>query len=204
MSELKRRAVHATGTGLPALYLLGALTWRQTQWAYVALALAVTGLEFVRLVLGYEWALFDQLARDYERSNVAGYALYAYSQLAVALVFSPLVAIPGMLMLTLGDPIAGYLGTNDPGTTKRLAVLGAMFLVSGGLAAPFTARLASSLAVGLAAAAAGGVAATVADGVKPVVAGRVIDDNATIPPAACLAIAAVAAVAGVPTATILG
>jgi len=195
MSELERRAVHASGTGLPALYLLGWVDWPETQLLLVALAVTVSVLEFVRLVLGYEWALFDKLARHYERENVAGYALYAYSQLAVALVFVPELALPAMLMLTIGDPISGYLGDNEAGSVKQATVLGVMFLVCFALAAPFLTAVAS-LPVGLVAAAAGAAGATFADGVKPVVAGYVVDDNLSIPPTACAGFTLVFVLAG--------
>jgi dolichol kinase len=179
--------VHASGTGIPALYLLGVFDWPEIRLLLVALSVAVSSLEFVRLVLDYEWPLFDQLAREYERENVAGYALYAYSQMAVAFAFGPAVALPGMLMLTIGDPVSGYLGSNDAGTAKQAGVLGVMFLVCFALAAPFTTAV-TTLPIGLAAAAAGAALATVADGFKPVIAGRVVDDNASIPPAAAVGI----------------
>lgn len=203
MSELGRRAVHASGTGIPALYLLGLVDWPGVRLLLLALSLAVTALEFVRLVLDYEWPLFDTLAREYERENVAGYALYAYSQAAVALVFGPVAALPGMLMLTIGDPVSGYLGSNDAGTAKQAGVLGVMFLVCFALAAPFTTAV-TTLPVGLAAAAAGAAGATLVDGFKPVIAGYVVDDNASIPPAAALGIAAVFAVAGPGLNAVLG
>ncbi len=195
MSELGRRGVHASGTGLPALYLLGVFDWPEIRLLLVALSVAVSALEFVRLVLDYEWPLFDQLAREYERENVAGYALYAYSQMAVAFVFGPAVALPGMLMLTIGDPVSGYLGSNDAGTAKQAGVLGVMFLVCFALAAPFTTAV-TTLPIGLTAAAAGAALATVADGFKPVIAGRVVDDNASIPPAAAVGITLVFAAVG--------
>jgi dolichol kinase len=195
MSELERRAVHASGTGLPALYLLGVIDWPGVQLLLVALSVGVTALEFVRLGLGYEWALFDKLARSYERENIAGYALYAYSQLVVAVVFTPALALPAMLMLTIGDPVSGYLGDNDAGTVKELGVLAVMFLVCFALGAPFL-TTAAPLRVGVVAAAVGAAAATLADGVKPVVLGYVVDDNLSIPPAACLGFAMVVALGG--------
>jgi dolichol kinase len=203
MSELERRAVHASGTGIPALYLLGVVDWPGVQLMLVALAAGASALEFVRLVLGYEWDLFDKLARSYERENVAGYALYAYSQLLVALVFAPTLALPAMLMLIVGDPVSGYLGSNDAGTAKEFGVLVVMFLVSFAFAAPFLTATAS-LAVGLVAAAVGAAGATLADGVTPVIGGYVIDDNLTIPPAACLGFALVFAASGVGLGAALG
>ncbi|MFB6127314.1 MAG: dolichol kinase [Halolamina sp.] len=202
--ELRRRAVHASGTGLPALYLLDLLSWTQTRWAFVALSLAVSGLETVRLVLGYEWDLFDQLAREYERDNVAGYALFAYSQTAVAWLTLPPVAIPGMLMLAIGDPVSGVLGGTDEPTGKRLGVLAAMFAVCFALAAPFTARIPSaSPTLSVVAAAVGALGATLVDGFKPVVAGRVVDDNLSIPPAAATGILLVLSAGGVDVTTLL-
>lgn len=202
-SELRRRAVHASGTGLPALFLLGVLTWTQTRWALVALSIVVSGLEVVRLVLGYEWDLFDQLAREYERDNVAGYALFAYSQTAVAWLAIPAVALPGMLMLTIGDPVSGVLGGRDGLTGKRPSTLAAMFGVCFLLAVPFTARVADlPIAVGAAAAAAAG--ATLADGFKPVLAGYVVDDNLSIPPAAAAGAVAVLSAGGVAIDAVVG
>jgi len=195
MSELGRRGVHASGVGIPALYLLGVVDWGEVRLLLVALSVAVSALEFVRLVLDYEWPLFDTLAREYERDNVAGYALYAYSQTLVAFVFAPALALPGMLMLIVGDPVSGYLGDNDAGSAKQAGVLGVMFLVCFALAAPFTTAV-TPLPIGLAAAVAGAAGATLADGVKPVVVGYVVDDNATIPPAAAVGITLVFVAAG--------
>jgi dolichol kinase len=73
-----------------------------------------------------------------------------------------------------------------------------MFAVCFLLAVPFTTSAVPSSAwlVGVAAAAVGATGATLADGVKPVVATYVIDDNLSIPPAACLGIWIVLSVAG--------
>lgn len=190
MSEIGRRLVHVSGTGLPAFYLLDLVTWRQLQYLLVAGLLVAGTLEFFRLFVGLDWWVYQRLTREYEQDNPAGYVLYFVSLTAVALVFEPLVAIPGMLMLTVGDPISGLLGSNDAGRAKRIGVLAAMFGVCFLLAAPFTMRAAvgAPWLVGVAAAAVGAAGATVADGVKPVVATYVIDDNLSIPPAACVGI----------------
>ena len=193
--ELERRLVHASGIGLPALYLLGWVTWRQLGYLLILLSAGAAVLETVRLVVGFEWVVFDRLTREYEQDNPAGYALYAFSLTFVGLVFDPHVALPGMLMLIIGDPISGLLGSNDAGRAKRVAVLGVMFGVCFALAAPFLVA-AVGPTVGLAAAAAGAAGATFADGFKPVVATYVIDDNLSIPPLACGAIFVVLAVAG--------
>jgi dolichol kinase len=106
---------------------------------------------------------------------------------AVAWVFDPPVAVPGMLMLALGDPVSGLLGSNEAGRAKRAGVLAAMFAVCFSLAALVLVR-SVPLPTALAAAAVGAAGATVADGYTPVVKGYVVDDNLTIPPVACFGI----------------
>jgi dolichol kinase len=72
-----------------------------------------------------------------------------------------------------------------------------MFAVCLGLAlATFVVESVSPLSTWLVAGVAGAAGATAADGLKPVVAGYVVDDNLSIPPAACVAIWAVLRLAG--------
>jgi hypothetical protein len=116
-----------------------------------------------------------------------------FSVTAIALVFAPVAAIPAMLMLSVADPISGELGAAKPGERKRLSVLVITFLIclSLALGALWLIDPAAEPAVRVAAAALGALGATLADGYTLVVAGRVIDDNATIPPASALGIALV-------------
>lgn len=186
-AELKRRAVHASGVGFPALYLLRVVDWPTLGWLLLAGAGVAAGLEAVRLGVGLDWAIYETLTREYERDNVAGYALYMFSMTAVALAFEPHVAVPGMLMLAIGDPVSGLLGSNEAGRAKRLGVLGVMFAVCFALAAAVLVGPAP-LTPALVAAAVGAAGATVADGFTPVIRGHVLDDNLTIPPVACLGI----------------
>jgi len=174
--EIARRLVHASGTGFPALYLLDLTSWELVQYLLVAGALIALGLEVIRLFVGLDWAIYDRLTREYEQENLAGYALYLISAAAVALLAPKVVAIPAILMLTIGDPVSGLLGSGS--LTKETYVLLAMFGVCTGIASFFVGWLAAAL---------GGLAATAADGLKPVVAGYVLDDNLTIPPAAAAA-----------------
>ncbi|MFB6074045.1 MAG: dolichol kinase [Haloarculaceae archaeon] len=188
--EVVRRLVHASGTGLPGLYLLGLTSWRTVQYLLaIGVAVALV-LEALRLFVGLDWAIYDRLTREYEQENLAGYALYFVSAAAVAWTFPRPFAIPAILMLTIGDPISGILGSGELRPAKRAYVLLAMFGVCTLLASPFVGPLAAVL---------GGLAATVADGFKPVIATYVLDDNLTIPPAA-----AVAMVAGTEIAATLG
>jgi dolichol kinase len=176
MGELRRRAVHALGATVPAAYLLDdalgvdVLRWRYVQYALLCGTGVAFLLEALRLSGRVEWAIYDQLTREYERTNLAGYAIYAVGMTLAALAFRPAVAVPAMLMLSVADPVSGLLSRGTVG--KRAWVLAAMFLVCLALAWPF---------VRPSAAVAGAAVAAIADGVKPVVRGYVIDDNLTIP-----------------------
>jgi dolichol kinase len=210
--EPGRRAVHLAGTAIPAAYLLDVLAWRDLRLVLAAAAAGVAVLELARLRGWFGGRpmgrVYAALTREYERRNVAGYALFTWSTALVAWLFAPGVAVPGMLALTVGDPVAGVLGRRASGDgddgdeddgdgeadvpslssrAKPPVVLAATFLVCLALAAPFTVA-AAGVAVGVLAAAAGALGATLADGVKPVVAGRVVDDNLTMAPATCAGI----------------
>ncbi len=196
--ELRRRAIHASGSGFPLIYVADLVTWPQLRRILIAALVSVTILEFLRLVVGLDHSIYDRLTREYEQDNVAGYALFVMSVTLVAFVFPPPVAIAGMLMLSIGDPIAGLLGDAEATSAKKAGVLAVMFLVCFILAAPFTLQVPGTTpSVAFAAAGAGALGATVADGLKPVIRGYVIDDNLTIPPLGCLGIVAVFTAAGV-------
>jgi len=182
--ELKRRLVHASGSGLVALYLLAdyleaGLTWPRFKVLMVAIATGALVLEFLRLRIGLDWRLYDVLNREYEQDNPAGYALYMISMAIVVVIFQQDIALPAMLMLSLGDPISGAVSDNTLQRVKPPKVLITMFLVSTVIAIPF-------LPIGVALVAALG--ATLADGVTLEIRTYIIDDNLTIPIyAACLA-----------------
>jgi dolichol kinase len=176
--EIRRRAVHASGAAVPGAYLLdahygvGLVTWRAVQVFTVAGLVVTALLEAARLYGGLEHAIYEQLTREYEQDNIAGYALYVLSTTVVVLAFEPPIAVPAMFMLMLADPVSGFLSSGELRTVARPRVLVGMFLASFGLAYPFVSPLA---------AAAGALGATVADGLKPRIRGHVIDDNLTIP-----------------------
>jgi dolichol kinase len=197
--EFKRRLVHASGTGLPLLYVLGIVTWREFGVVMLACSTLAAALEFIRLVVGLEWSVFDELTRPYEQENVAGYGLYMFSITAVVLTVAPYVAVPAVLMLTIGDPISGLLATTrGAGEPKQPRTLAAMFATCLAVSVPFLVP-AAGVAVGVAASIAAALAATVADGFTPVIAGYVIDDNASIPVVAAVAGGAVLAATGAAT-----
>lgn len=186
--EIGRRLVHASGTAIPVSYLLGA-TWEQVATLYVICAAGVVVLDLVRLYAGLEWWLFEHLTREYEQDNFAGYVLYMLSSTAVWLTFDPQIAMPAILMLTLGDPISGAFGSGELRVIKRPRVLALMFLVCTIIAAPF--HTSAPLVV-----IAGAVGGTVADGVKIIIRTYIIDDNLTIPVFAAVLMAVAAEFGG--------
>jgi dolichol kinase len=177
-SEIKRRLVHVAGTGFPALFLLGLADYVELQALLVVSSVVALALEAIRLFVGLEWRIFDELTREYEQDNLAGYALYMFGMTAAALAFEPRVAIPAMLMLTIADPISGLVGSGELGvkaTHTLLLTFGVCMLIT------------SLSGLPLVAAVLGALAATLADGMKPIVAGYVVDDNLTIPIGAAVA-----------------
>lgn len=172
MSELPRRIVHASGAVIPLSHLAG-VPWQWIQGFLLACCLVVAVLEVLRLagVIDHWW-IFTELTREYEQDNPAGYALYTAGMAITALVFTPFVAIPAMLMLAFGDPVSGLLSAGELGTKASWVML-AMFGVC--------LLCASLLAVPVVPAVLGAAAATAADGLKPVVFGYVVDDNVSIP-----------------------
>ncbi|SNZ14984.1 Dolichol kinase [Natronoarchaeum philippinense] len=175
--EIKRRLVHISGTGMPAFYLAGIFSWQDLQLFLLIGSGVAAVLEVIRLSFGLDWWIYDKLTREYEQDNPAGYALYMFSLTVVVMLLEPDIAIPAMLMLTLGDPISGVLGSDELRAIKRPRVLVTMFGICLLVALPFLTLSAALLAA---------AAATVADGVKPRIAGFVIDDNLSIPLAAGL------------------
>lgn len=175
--ELKRRLVHASGSGLVALWLLAdalgwPLTWARFRVLMLALALGAIGLEFLRLRVGLDWWIYEKLTREYEQGQFAGYGYYMVSMTAVVLAFPAPIALPSMLMLAIGDPISGAVSDDSLKTVKGPTVLVTMFVVSAALAAPFLPPIAALAAA---------LGATIADGVTVTVRGFVVDDNLTIP-----------------------
>lgn len=175
--ELGRRLTHASGSVLPGLYLVGLITWQQTQTLFVVGAVVAVVLEALRHSGRIDWWIYRHLTREYEQETVAGYALYMISSAAVVLAFEPFIAVPAVLMLTLGDPISGLTASGEFRRIKRPRSLVTMFVVSSLIALPFLYE--TPLAVVL-----GGIGGMVADGTKPIVRGHVVDDNLTIPPVA--------------------
>lgn len=178
-SELGRRLVHASGSVVPAAYLLdryvlesGLFTWRVVQVVAVAGLVVTAVLEAARLYAGFDHLVYRRLTREYEQETVAGYALYVLGVTVVVLAFEPRVAVPAILMLALGDPISGLLSRDELRTVKSPRVLLGMFSVCFVIAYPFVPPVAAVL---------GAVGGTLADGITLSVGDYVVDDNLTIP-----------------------
>ncbi|WEL16323.1 Dolichol kinase [Halorhabdus sp. SVX81] len=191
--EVTRRLVHASTSVAPLSYVfIAEMTWWHVQ-VFLSLALVgAFGLEIVRLYVGLEWWIFDRLTREYEQENLAAYFLGGVGLTLVAFLFPPAgadpviaspfdpspVAVPAMLMLTIGDPFSGLLGAGELRAVKQTWVLLATFGLTTLIASAFVPPVAAIL---------GGLAATAADGAKPVIRGYVVDDNLTIAPSAAVA-----------------
>ncbi len=182
MSEVGRRLVHVSGTTVPVLYLLELLTWTHVKYLLLAATVIALALEVLRLSGGLDLWVYDRFTRDYEQDRVAGYALAIVGAAITSWVFDPFVAVPAMLMLTIADPVSGVLSGNSLEIKQGyvlLATFGICLAIASLLLVPFVPAIAGALA------------ATAADGVKPTIAGRVLDDNLSIPVSAAVAMQAV-------------
>lgn len=181
MGEIARRLVHASGVAIPGIYLIELVTWDQLRILLVLGFLIALSLEWIRLRIGLDWWIYEHLTRPYEAETFAGYGYYMVSITIVGLLFEPEVAIPGMLMLMLGDPISGYLGSGEFERVKApIAIIG-MFLVGLVVTMPFAIDILGTIGLALLASVLAAGAGTIADAVKPTFGSFVVDDNLTIP-----------------------
>ena len=172
MTEIGRRLTHVSGTLVPLVYLFDLISWFQLRLLVGVGALLAVALEAVRLGVGLDWWVYDRLTRAYESDSPAGYALAVVSAAVVVWLAPVPVALAAVLMLTVGDPISGVLGSAGVGERKAPWVMAV--------------TLGVCLAVGLAflpprAALPAALVATYADSYTPTIGGVVIDDNASIP-----------------------
>ena len=168
-----RRLAHVSGVTVPALYLAGAVDWRTVQYLVAAGAAVAILLEFFRLFVGLDWAIYDRLTREYEQDNPAGYALAVVSAAIVGWTFEPAIAVAAYLLLGIADPLAGILSEAEgPDTRKSYGVMMVTFAVCVLIALPFLpprAVLPVALVV------------VAADALTPRIYGCVIDDTFSIP-----------------------
>jgi dolichol kinase len=172
--ELGRRLVHSSGAVLPALHVLGVLSWLQVTAGFFLGLTAAVILETLRLYGGLQLWVYEHLTREYEQDNIAGYLLYMFSATTAAAIYGPTVGTPAIFMLAIADPISGTVSGEELRFVKRPRALAVMFVASAALAAPFLHEYPAAIVLG-------GLGGMVADGVKPRIRGYVIDDNFTIP-----------------------
>lgn len=172
MPEFGRHGVHALGSLVPLAWLLGFAPWAWVEYFLVCGFALGVALEYLRLSGRAQWRIYDELTREYEQENPAGYFLYTVGFTVTGLVCPPLVAAPAMLMLALADPISGEVYAGGVGR-KPLPVMALTFVVC--------LAIAVLCGVPTLAAGVGALLATLADGVTPVIRGYVVDDNLTIP-----------------------
>jgi dolichol kinase len=176
--KYQRRIIHLSGSLVPLAYLANVISWQLVRYLLALGAAVAIALEFVRLFVGLDWAIFDRLTRSYEQTNPAGYALAVVASAIVGWAFAPEIAVPALLCLTIADPVSGVLSTvDDVDRWKPPWVMAVTFLVCLVITVPL---LALRAAIPVAA------IVVVADAVKPRIAGFVIDDNFSIPVSAAV------------------
>jgi len=182
--EVKRKSIHLLGLSVPtSIFLLG----REITIGLIGLALVISiFLEWGRL----QGKITLPSVRDHERSRVAGYIYYIVGAFLTVLLFSPMIAVTAMLMLSIGDAASGIMGSIVCGSNVRSG------LVEKGTWRPKPQEVVVGtfiicLLVGYAASGItklvfpvyliGAVSATIADAIPFSFRQRVVDDNFTIP-----------------------
>jgi dolichol kinase len=117
--ELGRRIVHMLGLVFPFSYLI------VKEWMYVQVILGLAVLiglimEYFRLKLNWNNIIYDNLTREYEDEKLAGYYLYIVGMFTVSIIFDPVISIPSMVVLAVGDPIGGMLSDSSVDEKKSL------------------------------------------------------------------------------------
>jgi dolichol kinase len=181
MMEVRRKLIHLSGLSVP----LGILVFGKIYTAaMIALALTVAlVLEAGRL----KGMVYLPAVRDHEQEKVAGYIYYIFGSLVTVAIFSPMIAITAMLMLSLGDAVSGLVGSvlensnvrgcNQRWRIKPFPIVTAMFMAC--LAIGYLSSAITDLPFQVYLA--GAVGATMADSIALVFCNRGLDDNLTIP-----------------------
>lgn len=119
--ELRRKAIHLIGLGVPALYWL-------TDKEFTLLVVGAFIIGFVAFEL-YRWrhgipvkeaeAIARPLMRPSERRGLGGHVYFACGIFVALLLYSQAIAIAAILMLILGDGAAAVVGTKWGKTRLR-------------------------------------------------------------------------------------
>lgn len=177
--EIKRRIVHSTGVFIPVLYLLNIATWTSIGLIISILTTTVLILEYYRLKKNYTNIIYKRLTRPYESEKIAGYALYMVGMLIAWILYSPIAAVSGMLLLSLGDPISGIIGSLKNENNKWIIRFSVIIIFALIILPLNISEL--GYTIGTITAILGALSAFVVDEFKPKINGQIIDDNLTIP-----------------------
>ncbi len=179
--EVRRKLIHLTGLSVP----LGIMIFGKIYTAAMIAAALVVALALEAGRLKGRIRLPE--VRDHEQEKVAGYIYYIFGSLITVLIFQPMIAITAMLMLSLGDPVSGLVGSvlensnvrgcNQRWRIKPFPIVTAMFLACLALGYLSSAITNLPFQVYLA----GAVGATIADSIALIFCNRGLDDNLTIP-----------------------
>lgn len=176
--ELSRRLVHASGVAIPISYLLGITNYSLTKYILIILTVIVLILEYFRLKRNYTNIIYTKLTRDYESKKVAGYALYIIGMLFAWIMYPPTAALSGMLLLSLGDPISGIIGSLKDNSRWSVRIL--LILIFGLIILPLNIQE-FNVYIGIIISILASTGALIVDEFKPKINGNIIDDNLTIP-----------------------
>jgi dolichol kinase len=181
VKEIRRKLIHITGLSVPAGIIVFGKIYTA---AMIALALMVAFiLEAGRL----RGRINLPAVRDNEQEKVAGYIYYIFGSLITVVLFSPMIALTSMLMLSLGDAVSGLVGSvlmnanvrgqNIRWRFKPVPIVASMFLaclIIGYLSSSITKLPWEVYLVGA-------FGATLADSMAIFIYNRGLDDNLTIP-----------------------
>lgn len=177
--EIKRRIVHSAGVFIPVLYLLNIATWTSIGLIIFILTVTVLILEYFRLKKNYTNIIYEKLTRSYESEKIAGYALYMVGMLIAWILYSPIAAVSGMLLLSLGDPISGIIGSLKNEDNKWILRFSVVIMFTIIILPLNISEL--GYTIGTITAIFGALGAFVVDEFKPKINDQIIDDNLTIP-----------------------
>lgn len=187
-NELRRRVNHLSGATVPIAYMFDLISW-SVVGQLLSIAVLVAGvLEAIRLDTSIPdrfeiLNVFYRQLRSYESESLAGYFYYVLGGLIVWLIFPTHLAVVSSLLVSVGDPISGVLGT----IFERLGydvsfIIPLNFVFSGFLVVLVFAGLSSASVQTIALLGVGGaIAFTFADGYPVEIIGFRIDDNILIP-----------------------
>jgi dolichol kinase len=113
IGEKKRKALHFSSSWVPIVYYL--IPEHAGRGALLAAAVVFLALDVLRLnvprIGEFFYRVFGEMVRKHESSALTGATSMVISGLLAVYCFEKNVAVAAMLFLTLGDSMAGLIGT---------------------------------------------------------------------------------------------